>query len=58
MNIELKWELWELRLLLLWVSHPYYWSTILLLIDKKVHSPMAHSLVSRSVVLCSFESTK
>ncbi len=25
--------------------------------DKKVHGPMAHSLVSRSAVLCSFEST-
>jgi hypothetical protein len=37
--------------LLLWVYHPYYWSTNLLLIDKKVHRPMAHSFVSRSVVL-------
>jgi hypothetical protein len=46
-----------LRLLLLWVYHPYYWSTYLLLIDKKVHRPMTQSLVSRSVVLCSFENT-
>ncbi len=26
MNIGPKWELWGLRLLLLWVYHPYYWS--------------------------------
>ncbi len=55
MNIGPKWELWELRLLLLWVYHPYYWSAILLLMDKKVHGPKSHSLVSRSLVFCSFE---
>ncbi len=57
MNIGPKWEVWELRVLLLWVYHPYYWSAVLLLIDKKVHGPMANSLVSRSVVHCSFENT-
>jgi hypothetical protein len=59
MNIGLKWELWELRFLLLWVYHPLYsWSAILLLIDNRVHGPMAHYLVSRSVELCSFDNTK